>query len=265
MITDHKREAARLNGAKSRGPVTSAGKARSSQNAVIHGLLSNTVLLPGESEQQFQQLLDSLIATYRPQTDAEAKLVEQIAAVTWFQLRLLGIETQTLATRMELQAQALDAQVLDPSPSRRIALAYAELADTSRVPANLDRHSTRLGRQLDRLHHQLLRLQALRNNDPGSGSDQPHSGSCLLSSDSSPDSCLPSPDSSPDKFPNEPTGEQPVQNQPLQDGPESLGVDDATSICLPGPTSLPPVAPTAPPRRPSPDTGMVSFPQKGMP
>ena len=179
--TERKKESARLNGAKSHGPVTSEGKQNSSLNAVKHGLLSNTVLLPGESEYHFQQLLDSLIQTYNPQTDAEAKLVEQIAAVTWFQLRLLGIETETLATRMELQAQVLDAHVANLTPSRRIALAYAELADTSRVPANLDRHSTRLGRQLDRLHNQLLRLQSLRP-QPSAGPDHTDSDSSLLAS-----------------------------------------------------------------------------------
>ena len=45
------------------------------------------------------------------------KLVEQIAAVTWF--RLLGVETETLALPREFQAQILDAHVADLSPSRR--------------------------------------------------------------------------------------------------------------------------------------------------
>ena len=231
MTTERKKEAARLNGAKSRGPVTAEGKARSSQNAVTHGLLSNTILLPGESEQQFQQLLDSLIQTYRPETDAEAKLVEQISAVTWFQLRLLGIETETLATRIELQAQVLDAHVADLSPSRRIALAYAELADTSRVPANLDRHSTRLGRQLDRLQNQLIRLQALR---PQPDDSAPEADSAPSDSDSS---LLP-PDST-TKFPNEPTGEQPLLNEQRgesvatgrADLPQLVAIDSPCALC----------------------------------
>ncbi|MGI9491863.1 MAG: hypothetical protein ACR2QF_05610 [Geminicoccaceae bacterium] len=48
-------EASRRNGAKSKGPMTTDGKARASKNALKHGLrAASTVLLDGEEEADFE-------------------------------------------------------------------------------------------------------------------------------------------------------------------------------------------------------------------
>ena len=58
-------EASRHNGAKSRGPKTAEGKARSSQNAIKHGLRARRwVLLGGESEAEFKRLEAALIGEW---------------------------------------------------------------------------------------------------------------------------------------------------------------------------------------------------------
>ena len=49
MPTDKQKAASRANGARSRGPKTPEGKARSARNSLNHGLLARAILLEGES------------------------------------------------------------------------------------------------------------------------------------------------------------------------------------------------------------------------
>jgi hypothetical protein len=61
-------EASRRNGAKSRGPVTAAGKARSARNALQHGPRAQRfVLLDDEKPRQFEALADALADDLAPE------------------------------------------------------------------------------------------------------------------------------------------------------------------------------------------------------
>ena len=62
---------------KSTGPTSEAGKKRSSQNAVKHGLTAKTVMLPGESVAEFQQKLTGLFDGLKPRDPFEVALVER--------------------------------------------------------------------------------------------------------------------------------------------------------------------------------------------
>ena len=68
--------ASRANGRQPRGPVTPEGKKRSSQNAMQHGLLSDCIVLPGESLEGFQAVLASHFERPMPVDGVERAMFE---------------------------------------------------------------------------------------------------------------------------------------------------------------------------------------------
>src|SRR5689334_2304125 len=66
VTSEKKAAAARANGALSHGPVTPEGKARSSQNALQHGLFSTAVVLQFEDPEEFRALLNDYCDYYQP-------------------------------------------------------------------------------------------------------------------------------------------------------------------------------------------------------
>jgi hypothetical protein len=92
-------EASRRNGGKSRGPKTIEGKARSSRNAIKHGLRARRwVVLGGESEAEFKRLEAALIEEWAPEGVTQSLLVQLIAAAAWRLGRAEQIETQIITT-----------------------------------------------------------------------------------------------------------------------------------------------------------------------
>ena len=89
MSTLRQAEAARINGAKSLGPITPEGKLRVAHNAVKHGLLGKALLLRGESAELLEHLRQSFVAIHQPANDAEYLIVEEIVAAKW-RLSLMG-------------------------------------------------------------------------------------------------------------------------------------------------------------------------------
>jgi len=74
------------------GPRTLRGKARSKNNAITHGIFSKVVVLPSESQSDFQALLVGLRSDLQPAGMLEELLVEKLAALFWRKRRLLIAE-----------------------------------------------------------------------------------------------------------------------------------------------------------------------------
>jgi hypothetical protein len=88
-------EASRKNGARSRGPRTPEGKARSAQNALRHGMRAEKhVVLPGEDDGEFAGLEAALFAELAPVGALQALLARRIAVAAWRIARADQIEAE---------------------------------------------------------------------------------------------------------------------------------------------------------------------------
>jgi hypothetical protein len=65
------------------GPTTEHGKQIASRNAAKHNCTSMSLILPGETQAEFDALLENLIAEYRPETEMQQIRVSEAARATW--------------------------------------------------------------------------------------------------------------------------------------------------------------------------------------
>jgi hypothetical protein len=90
-------EAARANGARSQGPVTPEGKARSSQNATRHGLCATRfALLPDENPEEYDAFRAELFGSLRPRDPAERHEAERVVQAFWREIRADRLEALVL-------------------------------------------------------------------------------------------------------------------------------------------------------------------------
>jgi hypothetical protein len=158
MASQLKSETSRLNGARSLGPVTSAGREKSSQNARKHGgASSRPILLPCENSDDYRELHETYKSTYKPDGEDETALVAEMAESRWRMIRLDGIETDMLIAEMSR---------LKSKPARGTAKlltrAFCSLADRSKGLALASRYQSREHRIHDRLYKTLRDLQRTR-------------------------------------------------------------------------------------------------------
>jgi hypothetical protein len=57
-------------------------------NALRHGVLSQSTVLPWEDGDEYRVLLEALVAEYNPQGPTEEHLVEELAGIIWRKRRL---------------------------------------------------------------------------------------------------------------------------------------------------------------------------------
>ncbi|MFO1039036.1 MAG: hypothetical protein U1E45_19510 [Geminicoccaceae bacterium] len=131
-------EASRLNGAKSRGPITEEGKRRAALNALKHGLSAEThPVLKHEDAAAYRALLDRLVAHHRPNDPDRVHLVERLASVMWRQRRLDRLE----ASLFNQSTWVLGAEV-------RLGVEIAPYEALQRCHVRLDRQLFQLLKQL---------------------------------------------------------------------------------------------------------------------
>ena len=80
IVTDLRSITSAANGARSHGPVTPEGKARSSRNSEKHGMYSRYTLLPHESPEAYEELRQRYHGDLAPANETQAKLVDRMVA-----------------------------------------------------------------------------------------------------------------------------------------------------------------------------------------
>ena len=166
MATDKQREAARRNGAKSQGPKTEAGKAKSALNSTTHGLTSHhPFLLNNEDEEYYLQILATYEAILQPANQIEHDLVKTIALEQFRQERWRAIETAAIDIEIDTKP-TFSHQTLTRDVAERQAKAFKRLADNSNTLQLLNRYLSSSRRAYERAMRLLLELQDRRRKQP---------------------------------------------------------------------------------------------------
>lgn len=177
MTSARQIEANRANSLKSSGPRSAEGKASSSGNALKHGLSARQVVIYGESQGMYNQLLAGIISEFDPQGPTEEILVEQIASTLWRLRRVPQLEAalfDLIANRQQESDAAADPYQLVLAPADisedghsdlilgeeryvrgRMIEAALSMNDTI---SKLSRYEAQLTKQLDRSFDRLRKL-----------------------------------------------------------------------------------------------------------
>jgi hypothetical protein len=158
MATEKQILANRENAKKSTGPRTSAGRAKSSRNALRHGASAHTPVIEGESLARFTQLLAEIKDLVKPRNIIESTIVENMAVAQWHQMRALALEKAAISSEMRRLALE-DPEYATLEPVTRIAVAFRALSDNSRCLEVLGRQENR---HFDQFEKALERLTDLR-------------------------------------------------------------------------------------------------------
>jgi hypothetical protein len=209
-VSPRKLAANRRNARLSKGPITPEGKAKSSRNATRHGMLAKTIVLEGESEERYLELLADLTTQFKPRNRAETICIETMATSRWLEERVLCIQKFDFALAMA----RVEPTIAGPPP-QRASIAFRTLADTSRALDLVHRYTTSYSRQFSRAISLFLKLRA-ELPDSFDQHTAPASPCNPLTTtwETPPD---PDPDPQSANFPNDPTEPEPAPVDALPD------------------------------------------------
>jgi hypothetical protein len=101
MRTEKQIEASRLNGAKSGGPRSAEGKARSSRNALKSGLYAQNIVNSAEDKEAFERLQAEYTDRFQPADPEERLCLDIIIRSEWEWRRLVDTETRLWNNQMD--------------------------------------------------------------------------------------------------------------------------------------------------------------------
>jgi hypothetical protein len=156
-------EANRRNAA---GPhkMTEAGKQSIRTNALRHGLATKLhVVLAGEDEAFYNEILDGLREEYAPQSTQEEMLVNQIAENYWRLIRARNMESGSFKLGIKIEAEEYGFNRVEPDDLLRGANLATALSHHHEIFSRIARYETTAERSYYRAIRELQKIQALRS------------------------------------------------------------------------------------------------------
>jgi hypothetical protein len=167
MATLKQIEANRLNAQKSTGPRTDAGKVASAQNARKHGCYSTYLVLEGQDQEQYDQLLDEFMRDLQPRDIRERNLVEMMA-VEWWHLGQCEFMRSHIYPDQYRRTRRYTKQWQEISSEHRLQLVaehfstgcLKDMLHLSQLKDRVNRNYHKASREFDKLRDDRLRRQA---------------------------------------------------------------------------------------------------------
>ncbi len=161
-MTEAQKAASRANGARSRGPASSAGKQTSSRNALKHGLFARVLTISEADASLLERMTAAYAARLTPRDTLEQDTLTEFSFYK-FQIRQTWrMHSATLQMRMALDYEEVDRHWAGVEPIERQALAVqASLADNPSLLL-FERYLRMYSTLADRSLNTLMRLRAER-------------------------------------------------------------------------------------------------------
>lgn len=153
-MTAAKRAANRTNAKLSTGPQNTQ---HTRFNGVQHGLTSKQTIIPGETQEVYDNFRTELLTDLNPKSATESFLAERIIAAAWRLQRFQGVEAAFFNNRIE----AFLGDNPEADPDAALANLFVDPAETTRMRLFL-RYQTSVQREYDKARTEFERAQAER-------------------------------------------------------------------------------------------------------
>jgi hypothetical protein len=159
MVSERRIEANRRNAQRSTGPRTPQGRARSSINALRHGITGQVSIMTTEDRAAHDKFVQELIDRLRPEDPLELQFASLVAEDFWRLQRIRSVENDILA--LGNFSEAADIDVDHPEIHTSLTRAQTFL-DRSKDFERLTLYEQRINRAIEKNRRQLDELQAER-------------------------------------------------------------------------------------------------------
>ena len=171
MATEKQILANRLNAQRSTGPKTLEGKGIVAQNSTKHGVLARKNVICTETQADFDQHADQMLAQLKPVGPMESMLAMRVISLSWRLKRAEDFQTQTFntlntkkpLTPLEKMKRSVFHQDEDPTnPNHTIGQTIIKDFENENVLDRLLRYEKRIEHSLYKTLNEIQRLKIIR-------------------------------------------------------------------------------------------------------